>query len=207
MPAVRALVAAKYPAVLVAKAGSEVEAVQPLVLRLLTKCLGDGLSDALAVKAVPTCIALLTSPATAVRKEAAATLNVLCFAEMAKIDAIGGDAVAKLCALLTDADVGVRAAAAGALAAVTTTDAGKKAIIPAQGVVPLMALLASESSTDGVRLNTLKAMANVAVHPTARKQLKDDAENVATINRLTAEGSKLIQKHALLTKKAVGWTA
>ena len=78
--------------------------------------------------------------------------------------------MAKLSSLLTDEAWEVRAAAAGALMAVTTTDPGKKAIVPANGVEPLINLLQDEQRL--VKLNVLKTMANVAVNPDVREQLK-----------------------------------
>ena len=60
------------------------------MLKLLYNCIKDetGLADALGASAVETCISLLDSGSTEVRKESATTLSFLCFAEMAKMNAI-----------------------------------------------------------------------------------------------------------------------
>lgn len=202
---VRSIVGAGYPTTLVAKAASEVDEVQPLVLKLLYNCIKDetGLADALGASAVETCISLLDSGSTEVRKESATTLSFLCFAEMAKMNAIQGGGVAKLSSLLTDEAWEVRAAAAGALMAVTTTDPGKKAIVPANGVEPLINLLQDEQRL--VKLNVLKTMANVAVNPDVREQLKMSESVLPTLSALIEGEDTLLAKHASIAKAAVLW--
>ena len=61
--------------------------------------------QALANSAVETCITLLSSFDTAVRREAANTLAMLCFSEMAKMSAINGGAVPTLVELMKDREV------------------------------------------------------------------------------------------------------
>ena len=55
MPAVHALIEAKYPSTLVAKAANENVQLQPLALRLLVQCLRDevGLEEVRAPRAAP----------------------------------------------------------------------------------------------------------------------------------------------------------
>ena len=111
LPAVHALIDAKYPSVLVGKAASENVTLQPLALRLLVQCLRDevGLEEALANNAVETCITLLASFDTSVKREAASCLGMLCFAEAAKVTAIKGGAVPQLVDLMRDREVSERA--------------------------------------------------------------------------------------------------
>jgi len=209
---VRALIAANYPATLVGKAANEVVALQPLALQLLCNCLYDdkGLEDALGHSAVETCITLLGSFDTAVRREAANTLSTLCFAEMAKMSAIQGEAVKVLITLLKDPEQLVRCAAAGALMAITTTDEGKRAMVPPdttdnniESVSLLVSLL--HESYDVLTTNTLKCIANVAVHPIAREQMKNSKECLDLLSKLCMSENVLIAKHALVAKKAVLW--
>merc|ERR1719327_675146 len=213
LPAVHALIDAKYPSVLVGKAASENVTLQPLALRLLVQCLRDevGLEEALANSAVETSITLLASFDTSVRREAANALGMLCFAEMAKVTAIQGNAVPQLVDLMRDREVGVRIAAVSALMTITTTDNGKKAIVPNDEItddekdgVPLLMQLLKEDDTQ-LKLNVLKCMANVAVHPVARERFKTNKANLALINELCSSDFKLLAKHAEITKKAVLW--
>lgn len=205
LPAVRALVAARYPATLVAKAASETVQCQPLVLRVLKNCVkaNEGLEDALAADAVLTCIELLRSESVEVRKEAATTLGFCCFAEVAKMSAIRQGGVEPLCQLLTDPSSDVRAAAAGALMAVTTTDPGKKAMEPAGGVQPLIDLLNDPSRL--VKLNVIKTVANVAVNPSIRGMLKTSTVVLPTLEHLENGEDRLLAKHATIAKAAVLW--
>lgn len=201
----KALVEAEYPHVLVEKAGKEVPEVQSLILQVLYNCIKDdrGLEFALRAGAVHQCIALLASDTTAVRKEAANTLSSLCFAESAKGDAIEGGAMKPLCALLSDAAWQVRSAAAAAVMAITTTDAGKKEIVPAEGVEPLIQLLLERHRS--LKLNVLKTIANVAVNPAVRDQLKLSEVVLPALTELVEGSDELLAKHATTAKNAVLW--
>mmetsp|Transcript_26767 Transcript_26767/g.95536 ORF Transcript_26767/g.95536 Transcript_26767/m.95536 type:complete len:349 (-) Transcript_26767:95-1141(-) len=204
----QALIAANYPATLVGKAAKEVVSLQPKALMLLKNCLADdaGLHDALANSAVETCISLLASLDVDVRTEAATTLATLCFAEMAKMTAISGGAVPELVSLLGDSAQAVRAAGAGALMAITTTDEGKRLMVPdGDGDIASVALLVGLLREDSVALkaNTLKLIANVAVHPRAREQLKLSPDCITLLKDLCASESPMLAKHAQIAKKAV----
>ena len=210
IPCLRAIIAAKYASVLVAKAANEVPGVQPLVLRLLYSCIKDdsGLDDALGASAVDTCIGLLElSNSRDVKKEAATTLGFLCFSDMAKMEAIKGGAVGALSLLLAagQADT-VQAAAAGALMTVTTTDEAKKSIVDVGGVLPLIALLSE--STDAqrlLRLNVLKTIANVVVNPRARALLRESEAALPTLCEIEEGDDALVAKHAAVAKAALLW--
>ena len=208
---VRALVDANYPKVLVGKAAKESSDLKPLALQLLRHCLSDdrGLHQALEASAVETSIALLAAQETPVRTAAADTLTTLCFAEMAKVIAIEQSAVPALVTLLKDTDAKVRAAAAGALMAVTTTDEGKRAMVP-EGADPIesVALLVDllhQPDSGSLAPNCLKCIANIAVHPRARAQLKDSQDCLNILDDLCASSSALVAKHANIAKNAVLW--
>merc|ERR1712167_327099 len=79
--------------------------------------------------AVETCIELLASSDTEVRREAASTLIALRMGDVAKMLAIECGAIEIIIELLKDSDRLVRSAAAGALMTITTADEGKQAII------------------------------------------------------------------------------
>ena len=111
--------------------------------------------------------------------------------------------------------LGVRTAAVAALMTVTTTDQGKKAIVPGDEVgededaptsagVPLLMRLLKEPELQ-LKLNVLKCMANVSVHPAARERLKTDKANLGLLNELCGAEMPLLAKHAAITKKAVLW--
>lgn len=203
--AVRNLIAAKYPSLLVEKAPQEVPDVQPLVLRLIYICIKDesGLQDSLKSGAVSICIGLLSSSHAEVRKEAARTLSFLCFAEMAKPMALEGGALPALTQLLSDEVTEVRAAAAGALTAITTTDEAKRQIVRTGSVEPIISLLADPDRL--VKLNVLKAIANFSVNPAAREILKRSDTVLPTLFRLEKGDDPLLSKHAKIAKSAVLW--
>ena len=210
---VRSLIGANYAGLLVSKAAKEVVALQPLALQLLMNCLYDpqGLENALDKGAVKTCITLCGSFDTKVREEAAAALALLCFADEAKEEAIEGGAVAILVDLLKDPDRNVRTAASGALAAITTTDEGKRRMVPdpdatvVESVALLVALLAEKDAP--LTTNVLKCIANVAVHPKARRQfnMKTSTDCLENLDKLIQADDPLNAKHATIAKAAVLW--
>lgn len=97
----------------------------------------------------------------------------------------------------------VRSAAAAAIMAMTTTDAGKKEIVPAGGVEPLIELLLERHRA--VKLNVLKTMANVAVNPVVRDQLKLSDVALPALTELAEGKDDLLAKHATIARKAVLW--
>jgi hypothetical protein len=206
LPNLKSVIAAKYPTTLVQKAAIETPDVKPLVLKLLYNCIKDesGLEDALGAGGTSTCITLLSSDNTEVRKEAANTLCFLCFTESAKQEAITNDAVGILCGLLTDQSWEVISAAAGALMAITTTDEGKRAFVPAEGAEAIMSLLAYNESRS-VRLNVLKVICNVAVHPKVRKQMREDPRVLPALEDFELGQDTLVAKHACIAMAAVLW--
>jgi hypothetical protein len=207
LPCLKSVVLARYPSTLVKKAATEAPELQPLVLQLLHHCVRDekGLDDALGAGAVNTCISLLESRDSAVRKEAATTLGFLCFAESAKLEAIAHNAVPLLCALLVDPSAAVQSATAGALMAITTTDEGKLAFVPAKGVDPLVALLLDPNADRILLLNVLKTVANVVVHPAARMVMRQEPRVLPVLGRLEVGKDPLVAKHAAIAKAAVLW--
>ena len=207
-----ALVKAKYPALLVTKATTEDTRLQALALRLLCNCLNDnaGLEAALGNSAVETCIMLLPHSDTSIRCEAARTLARLCFSEMAKMSAIDGNAVPALVALLKDPERMVRAAAVGALMAITTTDQGKISMVASEPEgrnesISLLVSLLKEGQNDMLAINTLKCIANVAVHPVAQKELQETTDCLNLLSRMCVNDDEFIAKHASIAKKVVMW--
>uniref|UniRef100_A0A7S1XJA5 Radial spoke protein 8 n=1 Tax=Phaeomonas parva TaxID=124430 RepID=A0A7S1XJA5_9STRA len=203
--AVHRMVNVGYPAQLVTKAAKELASVKPLVLKLLRNLLKDerGLNIVLDNEGVETCHGLLRHGEEDVRTEAAQTLGFMCFAGLAKATAIGCGAVGRLVTILVDKSWRVRAAAAYALMVITIDDEGKKAFLPAGGVQPLLALLGDEEKL--VRLNALKVMASVAVHPEVRAGFLADESCLERLEALTQSPDTLLAKHAIVAKDAVLW--
>mgnify|MGYP001160754181 FL=1 len=208
---VHALVAADYPAILInqLRTAKEKTVLQPLALRLLHNCLysGCGLESALGHSAVETCIELLASIDTEVRREAASTLIALCLADVAKMLAIECGAIEIIIELLKDSDRLVRSAAAGALMTITTADEGKQAIISLDKIkkknsVSLLAELLNEKD-DILTTNTLKCIANIAVHPKAREILKNKTKFIDRLTTLCICDNAAIGKNARIVKKAI----
>lgn len=202
---VDALVSAGYPLILVGKGGSEVDDVRHLPLQLLYNCIKneEGLSAALEGDAVTVCIDNLPHKSSLVREHAANTLGFLCFADSAKVTAIQNDAVEKLSSLLDDALASVRASAAAALMSIVQTDAGKKALTPANVVPKLIKLLKDDSVA--VKLNVLKTIACAAVHPEARREMRESSDCLPVIHGIMDAGDKLLAKHADIARQAVLW--
>ena len=126
--------------------------------------------------------------------------------------AVEADAVDILCALLEDPDLGARRAACAALVSVTTTDEGKRRMVPAEprprdAVAAIIALLAEPDAY--LTTTACKLVANVAVHPKVRAQLREDKECLPAIDALIAgpgtDQDALIAQHARIAKDAVLW--
>ena len=208
------IVAAGYPKALVEKAEKESVGLQPRALDLLTSTLGNeqGLAEALDAGGIATCLSLLGSMEAAVRAAAGRCLAGLCFDMSAKDAAVEADAVDTLCALLEDPDLGARRAACAALVSVTTTDEGKRRMVPAEprprdAVAAIIALLAEPDAY--LTTTACKLVANVAVHPKVRAQLREDKECLPAIDALIAgpgtDQDALIAQHARIAKDAVLW--
>jgi len=199
------LVSAGFVPVLVKKATSESDDVRHLPLQLLYNCIKseEGLSGALDSNAVEACIENLGHKDSLVKKDAAGTLGFLCFADSAKITAIQNEAVAKLSALLVDPFWKVRANAAQALMSIIQTDSGKKAIVSCEGVPPLIKLL--KDPEDLVKINVLKTIAAVAVHPAARKEMRESSDCLPVIHGMIDGGDAFLAKHASIAREAVLW--
>lgn len=93
--------------------------------------------------------------------------------------------------------------------AITTTDEGKRRMVteaPGEAIlsVTLLVSLLGETNTT-LKLNSLKCIANVAVHPRAREQMKADREFLTTLDGLCESSNALITKHASIAKTAVLW--
>ena len=200
-----ALVDSSYPKLLCEKSNMEIDDVRHLPLSLLYNCIkvDEGLQQALACSAVEVCIDNLSHATQAVRKASASTLGFLCFADSAKVAAIQNDAVAKLSVLLDDGNWNVRANAAGALMSIIQTDAGKKAIVPA-GIVPKLIRLLKDVEPL-VKINVLKVISCAAVHPEARKEMRESGDCLPVIKVIIEEGDDLLKRHAEVAKEAVLW--
>ncbi|GMI21266.1 hypothetical protein TeGR_g5309 [Tetraparma gracilis] len=202
---VSALVAAGYAPALVAKAKSEADDVRHQPLQLLLACIknDEGLTQALDSEAVSACIGNLEHKSTLVRTAAAGCLGYLAFADSAKIAAIQEDAVPLLGSMLEDSFWKVRAAAAGALMSIIQTDAGKKALVPAGAVPKLIKLL--KDPNDLVKINVLKTIACAAVHPDARKEMRESSDCLPVVHQIMDAGDELLSKHAKIAREAVLW--
>ena len=109
--------------------------------------------------------------------------------------------------LLKDSDRLVRSAAAGALMTITTADEGKQAIISFDEIkkrnsVSLLAELLNEKD-DILTTNTLKCIANIAVHPKAREILKNKTKFIDRLTTLCICDNAAIGKNARIVKKAI----
>ena len=202
---VLALVSSNYSKLLCEKSNSEIDDVRHLPLSLLYNCIkvDDGLQQALECSAVEVCIDNLSHSTQAVRKASASTLGFLCFADSAKVAAIQNDAVAKLSVLLDDGNWNVRANAAGALMSIIQTDAGKKAIVPA-GIVPKLIRLLKDTEPL-VKINILKVISCAAVHPEARKEMRESGDCLPVIKSIIEDGDEWMSRHAEVAKEAVLW--
>lgn len=203
---ITALVSAGYPTVLVEKSKTESnDDVRHLPLRLLYEVIKTekGLNEALDCGAVEACIENLSHNDSLTKKDAAATLGFLCFADAAKITAIANGAVALLSELLEHHFWKVRAAAAGALMSIIQTDQGKMEMIPCGAIAKLIKLLKDEE--DLVKLNVLKTLTEAVVHPAARKECVESTECLLTIESICNGDDEFLAKHAKTAREAVTW--
>jgi hypothetical protein len=138
-----------------------------------------GLKSALDSNAVEVCIENLAHKDSLVKHHAAATLGFLCFADSAKVTAIQNLSVEKLSELLADHFWKVRASAASALMSIMQTDAGKKSFVSAGATGALVKLL--KDKEDLVKICALKTIACAAVHPEARKEMKESSDCLPVI--------------------------
>lgn len=138
------------------------------------------------------------------KHHAAATLGFLCFADSAKVTAIQNQAVEKLSELLADHFWKVRASAASALMSIMQTDAGKKSFVSSEGAVGKLVKLLKDKE-DLVKINALKAIACAAVHPEARREMKESSDCLPVIHQIVDGGDPFMSKHASLAKDAVLW--
>ena len=95
---------------------------------------------------------------------------------------------------------------------VTTTDEGKRRMVPAEprprdAVAAIIALLAEPDAY--LTTTACKLVANVAVHPKVRAQLREDKECLPAIDALIAgpgtDQDALVAQHARIAKDAVLW--
>ncbi|GMI02783.1 hypothetical protein TrLO_g14417 [Triparma laevis f. longispina] len=203
---VNQLVEAGYAPVLVEKAGKETDDVRHMPLNLLyNACKNEnGLKAALESNAVEVCIENLGHKDSLVKHHAAATLGFLCFADSAKVTAIQNQAVEMLSELLADHFWKVRASAASALMSIMQTDAGKKSFVSCEGAVGKLVKLLKDKE-DLVKINALKAIACAAVHPEARREMKESSDCLPVIHQIVDGGDPFMSKHASLAKDAVLW--
>ena len=202
---VDALVEAGYPNILVDKALKEADDVRHYPLQLLYNCIKneDGLRAALECDAVEACIKNLSHKDSLVKKDAAATLGFLCFADSAKVTAIDSGAVEILSDLLDHHFWKVRSNSAQALMSIIQTDSGKKSIVKSGGIPLLIKLLKDENPL--VTINVLKTIAAAAVHPQARKEMRESPDCLPVIHNIIDGGDPLLSKHAKIAKEQVMW--
>lgn len=192
----------------------EVDALKPRLLSALHNMAAspDGLVQALNASAVEVCIALLRDPSCGAetKAHAAKTLGYLCFDEEAKMAALEAGAVAVLLSLCTPATpASVKTSVTLALMAITSSDEGKRQMNSPDHVKELCSMVLEGDKT--LRLNALKVVTNIAVHPAIRPLLLEDAPFMQALRKMStgaAEGpdATLLQKHAKLALGAVNWT-
>lgn len=70
--------------------------------------------------------------------------------------------------------------------------------------VELLGVLLHDGN-DLVKANALKCIANVAVHPRARAQMRTSNNCLALLDELSESANLLVSKHASIAKRAVLW--
>ena len=193
----------------VSRASDEVDAVRPLVLKLLYQVLdqrsGRAMQDAHKSGAVDVCTRLLGSDVPEVREGGASALSKLAINEAGKQFAIKSGSVEVLCELLADSFPRVRQHAAAALMTIAIDDQGKEATLKAGGVERLIKLLRDRQRL--VKLSALKAIATVSAHPEARRRFVSSPPCIESLTALVAEeDDAVLQRTARIAKEVVEWT-
>ena len=92
----------------------------------------------------------------------------------------------------------------------TTTDQGKISMVASEPEgrnesISLLVSLLKEGQNDMLAINTLKCIANVAVHPVAQKELQETTDCLNLLSRMCVNDDEFIAKHASIAKKVVMW--
>ena len=184
----------------------EDDALKPLLLRTIEAgCkLEEGLAAMLEAGGVRTIVDLLAHPTEEVAAQAAKSLGFLCFDETAKEQATEFGAIKTLCEQVVVRSKELRVSCTTALMAITSTDEGKRKMAECGAAEILATVLVDQDFV--VRLNVLKVIANIAVHPAIRKALKEHESVESIIARLASgSGDARLQRHAQIALDAVQW--
>lgn len=122
------------------------------------------------------------------------------------MQAVEGGAVVELINVLGSSTGDNEMLSAGSLAlmAVTSTDEGKRQLGEFASTVELLVDLL-HCNEKVVMLNALKVIANAAVLPSLRNQLKRSEACLSTLERLVGGSDDFVKRHARTTLDAVMW--
>jgi hypothetical protein len=203
---VDAVVAAGTVSKFVEIVSSEEDGLKPkLLVTIESGCkTEEGLAACLATGGVKVVVDLLGNSTEDVVAQAAKSLGFLCFSETAKEQAIGFGAIKQLVGQLAVRSRDLRVACTTALMAITSTDEGKRQMADCGGATAVATVLGDQDLI--VKMNALKVIANIAVHPVARKELLEHESCASMMTKMAgADGDKRLQKHAKIALDAVQW--
>lgn len=212
----RALVGAGAAKVLVERISNEPIELQATALEALRLLMAQpaGLEDCIREDALPSLLLRLESPAAEVRKQAALALAAFTAHTPEKIQA-GAAALPPLLSMLGSGDrsVTARCAASAALMSLTTETGCKRAAAEAGGAMVLSTALSEcieaeglgEADWGALAVNLLQALAHVAEHPGARRQLKERKATARELALLEGSSDARVRKHAARTGAQINW--
>jgi hypothetical protein len=64
---------------------------------------------------------------------------------------------------------------------------------------------APQDPNDLVKINVLKTIACAAVHPDARKEMRESSDCLPVVHQIMDAGDELLSKHAKIAREAVLW--
>ena len=160
----------------------------------------DGLNACIQADGIRVIVELLASSTEEVAAQAAKSLGFLCFSEEAKTQAIEYGAIETLCKQVVVRSRALRVACTTALMAISSTDEGKRQMADCGGAAAILSVLGDQDFV--VKMNALKVIANLAVHPAARASLLE-AEPI--ISKMVSGGDERLQRHAKIARDAVLW--
>jgi len=187
---------------------TEVDLLKPLLLQAIASGAKtvEGLASCLECNAVGVCVDMLDrGRPEEVSAQAAKTLGFLCFSDEAKSQSISLGVIPKIVELLAERRNSIRSACSTALMAITTSDEGKMQMSSCRGAAAVASLLTDSDLI--IKMNALKVIANIAVYPAIRLELRNHDTCQSSIKKILDGKDVRLKKHAKIALDAVMWQA
>lgn len=188
---------------------TESNAIKTILLQALYHISGSetGLVEILRAGGVEVCVELLDSSDPITQSNAARTLGFICFDDRGKQDALEFGAVPKILEVLKLMRItlssNVKSNLLLALMSITSTDEGKRQCNRDDLINIIVLLLFDDDRI--VKLNILKVISNIAVHPRIRQELVTDSACLSQLKKIRDSDDNLLKRHAEVAINATVW--